>query len=173
MRKEIFKGVQSVQFSRCVVSNSCNPMDCSMPSFPVHHQFPEFVQVHVHCIGDAIQPSHSLLSHFLPALNLSQHQGLFQWVSPSHQVAKVLEFQLQHQSFQWIFRVDLPSDWLVWSPCFPRDFQESSPAPEFEGINSLALSLLYGAVLTSIHDYWKNHSFDYADLCWQNDVSAF
>ena len=85
----------------------CNPMDYSMPGFPVHHQLPELTQVHVHQVSDAIRPSHPLSSASPPAFNLSQHQGLFQWGSSSHQVAKVLEFQLQHQSFQWIFRTDL------------------------------------------------------------------
>ena len=79
----------------------------STPGLPVHHQLPEFTQTHVHRIGDAIQPSHPLSSPSPPAFNLSQHQGLFQWVSSSHQVAKVLEFQLQHQSFQWTPRTDL------------------------------------------------------------------
>ena len=77
-------------------------MDCSMPAFPVHHQHPELAQIHVHWIGEAIHPSHSLSSLDPPAFNLSQHQGLFQWVNSSYQVAKVLEFQLQHQSFQWM-----------------------------------------------------------------------
>ena len=76
-------------------------MDCSTPGFPVHRQLPEFAQTHVHWISDAIQPSHSLSSPSPPALILSQCQGLFKWVSSSHQVAKVLELQLQHQSFQW------------------------------------------------------------------------
>ena len=76
----------------------CDPMNRSMPGLPVHHQLLEFTQTHVHWVGDAIQPSHPLSSPS-PALNLSQHQGLFKWVSSSHQVAKVLEFQLQHQSF--------------------------------------------------------------------------
>ena len=84
----------------------CSPVDCSTPGLPVHRQLPESTQTHVHWIGDAIQPSHSLSSPSPPAFNLSQHQGLFQWVSSSHQVAKVLEFQLQHQSFQWLFRTD-------------------------------------------------------------------
>ena len=84
----------------------CDPMDCSMPGLPVHHQLPEFTQTHVHWVSDGIQPSHPLLSPSPPALTLSQHQGLFKWVSSSHQVAKVLEFQLQHESFQWIFRTD-------------------------------------------------------------------
>ena len=83
----------------------CDPVDCSRPGFPVHHHLPEFAQIHVHWSSDALEPSHPLPpSHF--AFNLSQHQGLFQWVSSSHQVAKVLEFQLQHQSFQWIFRTE-------------------------------------------------------------------
>ena len=82
------------------------PMDCSMPGFPVHHQFPELTHTHVHWVGDAIQPSHPLSSPSPPALNLSQHQGLFKWVSSLHQVAKVLEFQLQHQSFQWTYRTE-------------------------------------------------------------------
>ena len=83
----------------------CNPMDCSTPGFPVHHELPELTQTHVRWVTDAIQPSHPLSSPS-PTFNLSQHQGLFQWVSTSHQVAKVLEFQLQHQSFQWIFGTD-------------------------------------------------------------------
>ena len=84
----------------------CNPMDCSTPGFPVHHQLPELAQTHAHQVSDTIQPSHSLLSPSLLTFNISQHQGIFQWVSSSHQVARVLEFQLQHQSFQWIFRTD-------------------------------------------------------------------
>ena len=84
----------------------CDPMDCSMPGFPVHHQLPELTQTQVHRIDDAIQPSHPLSSPSLPAFSLSQHQGLFKWVSSLHQVAKVLQFQLQHQSFQRIFRTD-------------------------------------------------------------------
>jgi len=133
---------QSAQFSS--VSQSCltlcDPMDCSIPDFPVHHQLVELVQTHVHQVSDAIQPSHPLSSPSLPAFNLSQHQGLSQWVSSSHQVAKDLELQLQHQSLQWIFRTDFFSDWLVWSPCSPRGSQESSPTPQFKSINSLALS---------------------------------
>jgi len=91
----------------------CDPMDCSRPGLPVHHQLQELTQTHVHGIGDAIQLSHPLSSPSPPAFNLSQHQDLFQGVSSSHQVAKVLEFQLQHQSFQWIFRIDFfRLDWL-------------------------------------------------------------
>ena len=89
------------------------------------------------------------------------------------QIAKILEFQLQRQSLQQIFRVDYPHDWLVWSPWCPRDSQESSPAPQFAGINSLAFCLLYGPALTVLHDHWQDHSLDYMDLCWQNNISAF
>ena len=98
----------SLQFSSVTQPHPtlCNPMDYSTPGFPVHHQLPELTQTHVHRVGDAIQPSHPLSSPSPPAFDLSQYQGLFQWVSSLHQVAKVLEFQLQHQSFQWIFRVD-------------------------------------------------------------------
>ena len=78
----------------------CDPMNCSMPGLPVHHQLPESTQTRVHRVDDAIQPSHPLSSPYPPALNLSQHQGLFKSVSSSHQVAKVLELQFQHQSFQ-------------------------------------------------------------------------
>ena len=97
-----------VQFSSVAQSclTLCDPMNCSTPGLPVHHQLPQFIQTHVHWNSDAIQPSHPLSSPSPPAFNLSQHQGLLKWVSSSHQVAKGLEFQLQHQSFQWIFRTD-------------------------------------------------------------------
>ena len=99
----------SVQYSSFAQSclTLCDPMNHSMSGLPVHHQLLESTQTHVHCVGDAIQPSHPLSSPSPPALNLSQHQGLFQWVSSPHQVAKVLEFQLQHQSLQWTPRTDL------------------------------------------------------------------
>ena len=138
----------------------CNPMDCSTSGFPVHHQLPKLAQTQVHQVGDAIQPSHPLSSPSLLALNLSQHQALFQWVSSLHQVAKGLELQLQHQSFQWIFRTNILYDWLVGSPCSPKDSQESSPTPQFQTISSLALSFLYGPTLTSTHDQRKSHGFD-------------
>ena len=91
----------------------CDSMDYSTPGFPVHHQLPEITQTHVHWVGSAIQPFHPLSFPSPPAINLSQNQGLFKWVSSSHQVAKVLEFQLQHQCFQWIFRmISFRMDWL-------------------------------------------------------------
>ena len=119
----------------------CDCMNDSTPGLPVHHQIPEFTQTHVHRVGDAIQPSHPLLSPSPPAPNPSQHQGLFQWVNSSREVAKVLEFQPQHQSFQWTPRTGLLEDGLVGSPCSPRDSQESSPTPQFKSINSLALTV--------------------------------
>ena len=149
----------------------CDPMDCSTPGIPVQ-QLPELTQTHVYQVSDAIQPSHPLSSPSPLIFNLSQHQGLFQCVSSSHQVAKGLELQLQHQSFQWISRSDCLFDGLVGSLCSPRDSQESSPTPQFKSINSSALSFLYSPTLTSIHDYWKNHSLDQMHLCWQSDVSA-
>ena len=98
-----------VQFSSVaqLCPTLCDPMNRSTLGLPVHHQLLESTQTHVHQVGDAIQPSHPLSSPSPPALNLSWHQGLFHWVSSSHQVAKVLEFQLQNQSFQWTPRTDL------------------------------------------------------------------
>ena len=150
--------VFSVQFSSVTQSclTVCDPMDYSTPDLPVHHQLPEFTQTHVYQVGDVIQSSHPLSSPSPLASNLSQHQGLFQWVSSLHQVAKVLEFQFQHQTFQWTFMISFR---MVRSPCSPRDSQKS-PTPQFKSINSSALSFLYSPAITSIHDYWKNHSPD-------------
>ena len=120
----------------------CDPMNLSTPGLPVQHQLPEFTQTHVHRVSGAFQPSHPLLSPSPPAPSPSQHQSLLQWVNSSHEVAKVLEFQLQHQSFQWIPKTDLLQNGLVGSPCSPRDSQESSPTPQFKSINSSALSFL-------------------------------
>ena len=149
----------------CSVTQSCptlcNPMDCSMPGFTVFCYLPELTQTPVHWVGDPIQPSYILLSPSPPSPNLSHHQGLFQWVGSLYQVAKVLGLQLQHQSFQWIFRVDFLWDWLVWSLAVQETLKSllqhhSSKA----SILRLAPSLVYGPTLTSIHDFWKNHSFD-------------
>ena len=146
----------------CLVAKACltlwNPKDCSMPGSPVFHYFLEFAQIHVHWVGNAIQPSHPLLPPSLCTFNLSQHQNLFQWVGSSHQVAKELALQLQHQSFQWIFRTNpLGLGGLISAvqgtlKCFLQYQSES--------INSLVLCLLCGPTLTSIHDYWRNHSLD-------------
>ena len=143
------------QFSSVV--QSCptlwDPVNCSTPRLPVHHQLPEFTQTHVHWVGDAILPSHPLSSPSPPARNPSQHQGLFQWVNSLHEMAKVLEFQPQYQSFQWTPRTGLLQNGLVGSPCSPRDSQESSPTPKFKSSNSLALSFLHSPTLTFTHDH--------------------
>ena len=147
-------------------------MDRSMPGCPVLHYLPEFAQTHVQWVDNAIQPSPPLLSPSPPALNLSPHQSfpisrLFTSGGQSTGAsisASVLPMNIQGD-FLW--------DWLVWSPCGPRSSLEFSPAPQLESVNSLALSLLYGPTPVSAHDRWKSHSFDYMDLCWQNDASAF
>ena len=129
----------------------CNPMNRSTPVLPVHHKLPEFTQTHAHWVGDAIQPSHPLSSPSSPAPNPSQHQGLFQWVNCLHEVAKVLEFQLQHQSFQWIPRTGLlQMDWLDLL-AVQGDSQESSPTPQFKSINFSATLRLF-----KLYKYIKN-----------------
>ena len=105
-RKDLNIRCALVQFSPSVPSDFCDQMDCSTPGFSAHHKLPDFPQTHVHWASDAIQPSHPLSSLSPPVINLSQNQCLSWWVSSSHQVATVSEFQLQHQSFQWIFRTD-------------------------------------------------------------------
>ena len=107
--------VNSVQFSSVpqVCPTLCDPMNRSTPALPVPHQLPECAQTHIHWVGDAIQPSHPLSSLSSPAFNLSQHQGLFQGVSSLYQVTKVLEFQLQHQFFQWILGL-ISLGWIGW-----------------------------------------------------------
>ena len=129
----------NIQFSSVAQScpTLCYSMNHSMSGLPVHHQLPESTQTHVRWVNDAIQPSHPLLSPSPPAFNLAKHHGLCKWVSSSHPVSKVLEFQLQHQSFQWTLRTDLLEDGLVGSPCSPRDSHKSSPTSQFKSINSL------------------------------------
>ena len=132
----------------------CDPMDCSTSGFPVHHQILELANTHVHWDGNAIQPSHPLSSPSPPAFNPSQHQGLFKWVSSLHQVAKVLE--LQHWSFQWIFRTDSlvlnQFWWASWiflqSKGLSRVFSNTTVQKH------QFFSFLYGPVLTAINDYW-------------------
>ena len=151
----------AVQFSSVAQScpTLCDRMDYNMPGLPVY-QLPEFTQTHVHWVSDAIQPSHPLSSPSPSALNLSQHQGLLKWVSSPHRVAKVLEFQLQHQSFQWIFRTVFPLGRIGRISLQSKGLSRVFSTPQFKSINSSVLSFLYSPTLTSIHDYWKNHSFD-------------
>ena len=146
----------------------CSPRDCSTPGFPVLHYLSEFAQIHIHWVGDAIQPSHPLLSvTFSSCLQYFPASGSF----PMSQL-----FTSGGQSIGASASV-LPMSIQGWFPLGLTglislqswDSQEFSPIPQFESISSLAFSLLYGPSLISIHDYWKNHSFDYMDLCWQSD----
>ena len=148
-------------------------MNCSTPGLPVHHQLPESTQTHVHWVGDAIQPSHSLASPSSPALNLSQHQSLFKWVSSSHQLSKVLGVSVSTSVLPVNTQDWSPLGWTGWISLQSKDSQESSPTPQFKSINSSALSSIYGPTLTSIHDHLTNHSLDKTDLCWLSNVSAF
>ena len=145
--------ISSVQFSHSVMSNSLRPhglqdarLLCPSPTSGACSDSCLSSRWCHPTILSSVIPFSSCLQSF-PA------SGSFKWVSCSYQVAKVLEFQLQHQSFQWIFRTDFLSDGLVWSPCSPRDSQESSPTPQFKSISSSVLSFLYSPTLTSIHDY--------------------
>ena len=131
-------------------------MDCSTPGFPALHHLREFAHTYVHWVSDAIQRSHPLSSPSPPAFNLSQCQGLFQWIDSSYQVVEVLELQLQHHSFQW----RLISFRIVWFDLAVKGTLFFSTTVW----NLLVLSLLYCLTLTSIHDYWKDNSFDYIDL---------
>ena len=147
-----------LQFSSVAQScpTLCDPMNCSTPGLPVHHQLLEFTETHVHWVGDAIQSSHPLSSPS-PALNPSQHQGLFQWINSSHEVAKVLEFQLQHHSFQRNPRADLLQnglDLLAVQGTLKSLQHHSSNA------SILRRSAFFTVQLTSIHDHRKSHSLD-------------
>ena len=145
----------------------CNPMDCSTPGFAVPHYLPEFAQIHVHWVNDTIQPSHLpfLLPSIFPSIRVFSNESALciRWpkcwsfsISPSNVYSGLISFRI---------------DWFDLLAV--QKTLESSPAPQFKSISSSALSLHYGPTLTSIHDYWKNHGFNYMDLCWQSDVSAF
>ena len=145
----------------------CDSMDSSLPGFTVLYYLLNFAQTHVHQVSDAIQPFPPLSTLSSPALNLSQHHGLFQWVSSLHLVAKVLKLQLQHQSFQWIFRID-------WFNLLALQGTLKSLLQHHNSKESVLWhSAFFMVELSYTHDYWKNHSFDYMDLCQQTDVSAF
>ena len=149
-----------LQFSCSVMSDSVTPWtEASGASLSITNSWSLFKLMFMESV---MPPNHLIICcslHLLSSLFPSIRVWLIQWVSSSHQVAKVLEIQLQHQSIQWIFKIYFFYDWLVWSPCSPRESQELSPTPQFKSINSSAFSLLYGSTLTSIHDYWRNHSF--------------
>ena len=151
-------GISSVQFSHSVVSDSLWPhglqhtrLQCSSPTPGVYSDSCPLSHWWLPTSSSSVIPLSSCPQSF-PA------SGSFPMSQSLHQVVKVLEFQLQHQSFQWVFRTDLLQNELVGSPCSPRDSQESSPTPQFKSINSSVLSFLYSPTVTYIHDYWKNHS---------------
>ena len=153
--------ISSVQFNQSCPT-LCDPMNCSTPGLPVHHHLPEFTQTYVHRVGDAIQPSHPLSSPFPPTPIPPSNRVFYNESTLDMRWPKYCSF-----SFSIIPskegrnpRADLLQNGLVGSPCSPRDSQESSPTPHFKSINSSVLSFLYSPTLTSIHDYWKNHSLD-------------
>ena len=161
----------SVQFSRSVVSDSLQPHGLQHARLPCSSLTPR-------AWSDSCPSSWwchptilSSVISFSSCFQSSQYQDLFQWVftSGGQNIGTAASALVLPMNIQDWFPLGL----TVWSPCCPRDFQESSPAPQFERINSSALNLLYGPALTSICDYWKDHRFSYVDLCWQSDVSAF
>ena len=142
-------GPCSVQFSSVAQSfpTLCNPTGCSTPGFPVHHKLPELAKTHIHWVGDAI--NHLILCRPLlllppifPSIRVFSSESVLRIRWP-----EVLEFQLQHQSFQWIFRTDFLQEGLIGSPCSPRDSQASSPTPQFKSINFSTFSFLYSPTL--------------------------
>ena len=148
----------------CSVAQSCltlcDPMDCSMPGFPVLHHLPELAQTHVH--ESLMTSNHLILCHpllLLPSIFPSIRVFLMSWLLASGGQSIGASVSISPSS-EYSGLISWLVFWLVWSPCSTRDSQESSPTPQFKSINSLALSFLYGPTLTSIHDYWKNHSFD-------------
>ena len=150
----------------------CDPMNCSPPGPPVPHHLPEFAQVHVHWISDVIQPSHLLPPSCPFAFNLCQLQSFAVsqlFISGGQGIGASASASVLPMSIQgWL---SLGLTYLI--SLSPRDSRESSPAPQFESISSLVFGLLYGATLPSIHDYWKDNSFDYMDPCQQSEVFAF
>ena len=154
--------LESIQFSSITQScpTLCDPIDCSTPVFHVHHQLPELTQTHVHWVSDSIQPSHPLSSPSPPTFNLSQHQGLFKWVSSSHQVAKSTEVSASASVLLMNIQDWFPLGWIgcisLQSKGFSKVFSNSTVQKhQFSGAQ---LSLWSN--LASIHDHWENHGFD-------------
>ena len=159
----------------CSVAQSCptlcNPMDCNIPGYSVLHYVLEFAQIQEHWVGDPIQTPHLLPTPHLPSIFptirvISNESTLcVRWPSTGASASpSVFPMNIQ----DWF-----PLDWLVWFPSCPRDSQESSPTPQFKSINFSVLRLLYDPTLISVHDYWKNHNFDYMDLCqWSYDPAS-
>ena len=160
------KGKKRNQFSLVTQSclTLCDPMDCSTPGLPVHHQLPEPTQTHVHWVSDAIQPSHPLLSPSPPALNPSQHQDLLQWVNSSNEAGKALEFSLSISPSNE--HPGLISFRMGWFDLLAVQGILKSLLQHHSSEASILLRSAFLMVqLTSIHDYWNNYSFDYMDLC--------
>ena len=168
MLKLIIPGLRSVQLSSVAQScpTLCNPMDCSTPGLPAHHQLPEFTQTHVHWVGDAIQPSHSPPTFIFPSIRVFCNESALhiRWsnywsfsfsISPSNEYSGLISFRI---------------DWL--DILAVQGNLECSPTPQFKNISSSALSFLYSPTLISIQDYLENHSFDYMDICRQSNVSV-
>ena len=149
-----------VLFSRLVVSYSLRPHGLQHTNLSVIHHLPKFAQTQVHQVNDAIQPSHPLSPPSPPALSLSLHQGLFQWVASLHQVARILELQLHHQSFQWIFKGLFPLRLTGLISLLSKGLSRVFSSTTVQRHLFFLLSLLYGPTLTSAHDNWKNHSTD-------------
>ena len=161
----------------CSVAKSCptlcDPMDCSTPGSSVLHRRPEFAQTHVCWVSDAYLTISSSVTPFSSCLHSFPASGSFPvsrlFASGGQSIGASASASVLPMSIQGWF----PLGWLVWSPCCPRDSQESSSAPQFESFCFSTLSILYDPTVISIHDYRKNHSFDYMDLCQRSSISAF
>ena len=164
---------RSVQFSSVTQScpTVCNSMDCSTAGFPVHHQSPQFTQTCGHSVGEAIQPSDPVFP-FSSHLQSFPASGSFHMSQLFTSGGESIGFSASASVLPMI-QDGFPLGWTGWISRSPRNSQESSSTPQFKSVNSSVLNFLYNPTLTSIHDYWKNNSFDYTDLWWQSIVSAF
>ena len=131
----------------------CNPIDCSTADLPVHHQLRVYS-------NSRLSSWWCHLSHLILCCLLILPHSIFPSIRVFSNDSSLHQVAIQHKSFQWIFRTDFLQEWLIGPAWSPRDSPEPSPTPQFKSINSSALSFLYSPTLTSIHDYWKNHSFD-------------
>ena len=156
-------------FRHPVVSDSlrCHGLTAARRPLIPHH-LPKFAQIHIHCIGDPIQPSHHLMPASPSALSLSQHPVSQLFASDERSIGVSASASVLLMSIQGWFPLRLTG--LV--SCCPRDSQESSPAPQSKRTNSSALCLLYGPALTTLPDHWEDHNLDYTGLCWQSVVPA-
>ena len=153
----------------------CNPRNYSTPGFPVLHYFPEFAQTHVHWVSDAIQPSHPLLPPFPSALDLPLHQGLFQWVSSLHQEVLSIRASASASASSLPMNIQgwLPSGLTGFISLQSKGLSRAFSSTTVRNYQFFGISLLYRTTLTSIHDDWKNHSFDSMDICWQKWCLCF